>query len=571
MLSLYNFTSLNMWRNGVGPQILWVGPLVNAVLFLFLGMALALLHRLLKSGWKRWVWPLGVALLAGLVVPGLLMAPRTIKIYAIGIATLGALVQGFRWARKNEHPAVFRRTLPTLCVLALLAGIGGEAWVRWKESHFLASLPAAPHGQPNVLIIIMDALRADHLSAYGYSRPTTPKLEELAADGILFENAFSTSHWTLPGHEGILSDVYHFGNHDISLHGESVPPQISEVLARRGYATMASTANNMWFTPKNGFARGFARFDVFFHSWGDRISRTFYGKLLANAVRTYGGYFDQIGRRRADLVNQNLLDWMDSTAPTGRPFFATLNYMDVHDPYWPPPPFTTRFSDRVTRRNMLAAIGFDSHPSGKLKPEEVQLLVDAYDSCLAYADHMLGQLFDELRRRGVLENTVIIFTSDHGEAIGEEGKYGHTAPIMRQEVTRVPLIVRFPLRLPAGVRAPHPVSISQIPATILDLIGADANSPYGSVSLLNSVVDRDEPVLSSDGGVHGLVVGDWHFIVQRDVRKKQLFNLKADPQEKVNLADQPETAEIQQRLQQRLDAIVSALAAKAARRPPKAK
>ena len=95
--------------------------------------------------------------------------------------------------------------------------------------------------------------------------------------------------------------------------------------------------------------------------------------------------------------------------------------MEVHDLYWPPPPFTTRFSDRMTHRNLLAAIGYDSHPSRKLNSDEVQLLVDAYDSCLAYADYMLGQLFDELRRRGVLDNTIVILTADHGEAISEEG------------------------------------------------------------------------------------------------------------------------------------------------------
>ncbi len=571
LLCLYNFTKINMWRNGVGPQILWVGPLVNAALFLLVGIALALLHRLLKSEWKQWVWPLGVALLAGLVVFGLAMTPRAIKIYGISIATLGALVQGYRWARKNEHPAFFRRTLPALCVLAVLAGIGGETWVRWSESSYLASLPTAAKGQPNVLIIIIDALRADHLSAYGYARPTTPNLEEFAAEGILFEKAFSTSHWTLPGHKGILSDIYHFGSADLTLRGESPPPQISEVLARRGYATMASSSNNMWFTPKSGFARGFARFDVYFHNWGDRISRTFYGKMLANAYRTYGGHFDQVGRRRADEVNRQLFEWIDRTAPSGRPFFAALNYMEVHDPYWPPPPFTTRFSDKVTRHNLLAAIGYDSHPSRKLNAEEVQLLLDAYDSCLVYADAMMGQLFDELRRRGMMDNTVIILTGDHGEAIGEEGKYGHTVPIMRQEVTRVPLIVRFPVRLPAGVRVPHPVSIRQIPATILDLLGTDVNSPYEGPSLLNSVLDRDEAVLSTEGGVHGLALGDWHFVVQRDVQKKQLFNLKNDPQETADLAGRPETAEIQRNLQQRLDAIITVLADAAARRAKKTK
>lgn len=562
LLCLYNFTPLSMWRNGVGPQILWVGPLVNALLFLIVGAALALLDWRLKPDWKKWVWPLSVALLAGLVVFGLMMAPRALKAYGIALASLGALVQGFRWARTNEHPVLFRRTLIPLCALALVAGISGEGYARWKEASFLESLPAAPSGQPNVLIIIMDALRADHLSAYGYARPTTPNLDKFAAEGIMFEKAFSTSHWTLPGHQGILSDTYHFGAVEVSLRGDSVPPQISEMLARRGYATMASSANNMWFTTKR-FAGGFARFDVFFHNWGDRVSRTFYGKMLANAARTYGGYFDQIGRRRADLVNQQLLDWMDRTAPAGRPFFAALNYMEVHDPYWPPAPFTTRFSDKVTRRNLLAAIGHGSHPERKLNPEEVQLLVDAYDSCLAYADHMLGQLFDELRRRGALDNTVVIFTADHGEALGEDGKYGHTSPNMRQEVTRVPLIVRFPARLPAGLRVPHPVSIGQIPATILDLIGAN-DSPYSDISLLNSVVDGGTPVLSSEGIYHGLVLGGWHLLAQRDGNKTRLFNLKDDPQEMTNLAGKPETAEIQQHLQQHLDDLVSALDAQAA-------
>jgi arylsulfatase A-like enzyme len=256
---------------------------------------------------------------------------------------------------------------------------------------------------------------------------------------------------------------------------------------------------------------------------------------------------------RASEVNRFFFAWVDESRRAGRPFFATLNYMDVHDPYWPPEPFTHKYHNGITRRGLLA-LHNGSHPRANTSEDGRQLVIAAYDACIAYLDHQWGELLNELARRGLLENTIVIITADHGEALGEEKRWGHSAPYLTQEVTRIPLIVRYPTAVPQGVRVSHPVSHAQIPATVLQLLGvaSDAHSQM----LPSLLVSSQEPVLINGGVRHAIAFEKWHYITEKDTKRNRLYDLDADPRAEHNLSGQPAFAHIEAHMRHLLEAMI---------------
>jgi arylsulfatase A-like enzyme len=554
--SLVEFSALDMWRNGVNPRILWVAPAVNAAAFGLAGLLLAAVLRLTPERRKPWTWTLAIALLAGAAGFGLVMTPRAITRSAVALVTIGALVRGFQMGRARTEFGFARRTLVRVVAIAIVAGGAAEVWMWDQERRALAALPPARPGSPNVLILILDTARADHLSSYGYDRATTPHIDGLAREGMLFERAYSTSHWSSPGHIAILEGHYDPGRVPSRFRPRSATHfPLAEVLARRGYATFASSANNMWFTPKAGFGYGFSRFEVYFHTVADTLARTFYGKMPLVVARDPGGWFDAPWRKRAPESNRELLDWIDRTRQLGRPFFAVVNYMDAHDPYWPPEPFTHRFNPTLTRRGLLA-LHSGSHPKSNLTPAQWQMVVDAYDSSLAYLDAALGDLFTELKRRGSLDDTILVITADHGEALGEEGRSGHVAPILRQEVTRVPLIVRFPRAVSAGQRIRRPVSLRQIPATITALLGlTEDRTRYAADPLLAAAPAADSGVLIRGGSRRAIAFERWFLIEHPGQQRRFLYDMELDEKQTTNLSGRPELDAIERMLMERLLAL----------------
>jgi len=549
LLSLYDFSRLAMWQNGVSARILWVGPVVDGALFLFVGLCLAGVFALVRRTDERWTWPLSFGVLAGTAAFGLTMSPRNLIWWGCAVFATGVGVASFRWAQKREPPRSFwSRLLPVLIIIVVLAGLGTETFARRRERQFLASLPVPRGGQPNVLVIVLDTLRADHLSAYGYTRHTSPNLDRFAAEGLLFEKAVSAWPSSPPSHLAIMSARRIPGGWYRAARRQGYfRPLLSETLAQQGYASVACIANNMWVTPKIGLDHGFSRFNLYFHNFADSVGRVFYGKMLVDLI-TWGSYYDQPERKRPAEVNRELLTWIDQTRSTGRPFFALLNYMDMHAPYWPPSPFTTKYSPRVTRKNMLALYDwFDVRKD--LTDEEKQSIVDAYDASLVYLDHSLGELRLELEKRGLLDQTLIIITADHGESLGEGNYFGHDRPILRQEYVRVPLILRYPPKIAPGVRGRKPVSLRQIPATVADVLGISA--PYDGPSLLASAAGHEEPAYSDVGGAATIFSGSWHYVLYRDGRA-QLYNIDSDPHETQNLHGRPDAAAVESELRGQL-------------------
>ena len=207
------------------------------------------------------------------------------------------------------------------------------------------TITLAPPDAPNILLIVIDTLRSDHLSSYGYERSTSSTIDRLAEQGVLFENTFSTSSYTTPSHASLLTGRY---PHD---HGaqwitrrpilNDRCPTLPEALKARGYRTAAFSANRFWFTREQGFGRGFIHFEDNFHSPGDMAVRTFYGRKFEEFIlrRLFDDY---PWRQQARNINNSVMRWLERNPD--EPFFAFLNYFDVHDPYLPPQPYRSEFS-----------------------------------------------------------------------------------------------------------------------------------------------------------------------------------------------------------------------------------
>jgi arylsulfatase A-like enzyme len=248
---------------------------------------------------------------------------------------------------------------------------------------------------------------------------------------------------------------------------------LAETLANHGYRNAAFSANTSYVAPEWGLGRGFSRFDVHGGSLAADAVDTVFGRRLALNLLPRAGYFDIVGRKRAADVNRAFLAWLDHGSD--RPFFALLNYLDVHDPYITVAPYDTSFSARPARGDVIN-FQFQPHAfrrKATIGTADVQAEIDAYDGCLRYLDSQLGALFAELERRGLDGETLTIITADHGESFGNHDLFGHGNSLYF-ETLHVPLVVIWPGHVPAGRRLPQVVGLDRLPATVEQLVEPSA-------------------------------------------------------------------------------------------------
>ncbi len=355
--------------------------------------------------------------------------------------------------------------------------------------------------RPNVLLISIDTLRADHLSAYGYRRETSPALDRLARGGVLFERAISPTSWTLPAHLSMLTGL------EISAHGiaddrqwsfvgpsgEPAPPRLSgiflsEFLSDAGYRT-AGFHTWKYLEEQFGFGPGFEVYERLGHTFYSHpvVSKRFDALRAANDTEgllrlrdEHPELFDAT-RKTTPEVLERARGWIEGVRreSPGRPFFCFLHLFDVHDPYVPPPPFDTRFdpdyAGPIDGRNVTSP---DSPVRGDMDPRDLEHLVALYDGEIAYVDSQLGAFFEWLAAQGLAEDTLVIVTSDHGEEFFEHGHKTHRRQLHRESV-HVPWILSWPGHLPAGRRVPRTVGLVDLTPTVLGLVGV-AGPPWTS-------------------------------------------------------------------------------------------
>lgn len=536
-------------------ETLWIAPLVDVILFSLAGLALALIGFPLRK--KFPVTKISLFLYSALVVIDwlfILLFGR-ISLVAILVLAVGLGVQAFTYFSKREAQTLqrFQRMLPWLAGIpvAVFVVIQGGGWLGEKIK--TANLPDAQADAPNVIVIVVDTLRADHLFSYGYERETSPFMDSLAAEGVHFENAISPSSWTQPSHASMLTGRYTYEHQAETQPLDATYPTIGEAMQAQGYRTGAFSANTLFFTRRQGFGRGFLYFEDNYRSISDAfLNSSLYGFIFDfYSLRKALNYEGVPTRKYAEDINRSALNWIEKDED--KPFFVFMNYFDVHDPYTPPEPYRSRYASVSNPGGLINGFMERYHPI--LTPEQLQSEIDAYDGSIAYVDDQIKSLFSGLEQRGLLENTIVIITSDHGESLGEHGLLQHSASLYLQEI-HVPLIIWGPGHIPARPAIDTPISTTALPATILSLIkSTDETFPGPSLSLLiedktsgqtwpdpiSEVAQMDgaaEQNPSTHGEMKSVVDPEMQYIVHENFGE-ELYNWRTDPQETNNIITNP--------------------------------
>ncbi|QRV15788.1 sulfatase [Haloterrigena salifodinae] len=322
----------------------------------------------------------------------------------------------------------------------------------------------------NLILLSADALRADHLSCYGYCRETSPVLDELAEESIRFTNAYSASSHTREAVPALLTGKFPDVAIDSKYH--LATDTIVSTLSEEGFST-GGFHSNPFVSRAYGFDEGFDHFD-------DDL-RLGQNKLLALAQRA----FDKFRNRhyaRAEEINERSLDWLDSL-DGDRPFFLWNHYMDTHGPYEPPGEYATLYADHgLSDRDVQSLYQRAIDDPDSITDDERQLLIDLYDGEIRYNDMRIGEFLEALRERGLLEESLVIFTADHGDAFGEHGYYEHPR-YLHDEITKVPLILHAPNAGRGTVTTT--VSTLDIAPTLLSVVDQESGSPGDSLQEIN--------------------------------------------------------------------------------------
>ncbi|MBW1856042.1 MAG: sulfatase-like hydrolase/transferase, partial [Deltaproteobacteria bacterium] len=384
----------------------------------------------------------------------------------------------------------------------------------------------------NIVLITIDALRADHLSCYGYGRKTSPNIDDIAEKGITFKNAIAPSSWTAPSMVSLFTSTYPI-NHGV-IHGlnyrreskkyskevfSSVLITLPAILKRQGYTTFGVSSNHN-LTAQFGFARGF-------------------------------DYFTYRDQATADRVNKSVSSWVDAIKNSDK-YFLWLHYMDPHHPYRARSPWIEHYSSQsltkkldlseMSARELLRLI-----PTFKDDPQALSNLVALYDSEINYVDSHIGDL---IQKFNLDKNTLLIITSDHGEEFLEHNFIGHSINLY-QETIHIPLVIKLPHSFKKRIVNKY-VNLVDIMPTILHIL--DINSPEQTLGksvlkkkgpllwLKKMLIRREKPEysfaeLDKESVLKTIITPEWKYIYDFRRKNEQLYNIKSDLLELHNLVD----------------------------------
>ncbi len=583
-------------------HFVWMAPLSNLLLFSGMGLFLALATKF----WPRrgaWLCSRLVGFLA--IRPELIVLSPRIYPWAWAILALGisSRLVTILERRPTEARRWLMRSFSALAGVVLVLGcfVFGGDWLKQRRE---LSRPLPSGDSPNVLLIVLDTVRADRLSLYGYRRPTSPTLERLAQRGIRFDAARATAPWTLPSHASIFTGRW---PHELDVDWNTALgtkfATLAEYLGSRGYATAGFVANVLYCSYEFGLDRGFTHYeDYVLESMtplrmchlGDLTLKTVahLGRTLSASLGSssflpeeYSMLWRILGtdpKKDAGSINREFLDWLSQRREPARPFFAFLNYVDAHSIYLLPQGTPYRFGrPPKTEAEVKVFVDWVQLDKPRLAPHDKALVQDCYDSCIGYLDERLGELFDELKRRGVLDRTLVIVTADHGEGLGEHNLFFHGETLYRTEI-RVPLVIVLPGQ-DRSVVVSETISLRDLPATIADLAGQGAGAPFPGRSLarlwrdarpgdssLAPDPDNGEGAISElaspnpydpnqgrspshRGALTSLAEGDYVYIRNEGDGSEELFNERDDPNESDNRVRSKATQAVKERLRAHLD------------------
>ena len=407
-----------------------------------------------------------------------------------------------------------RRLLPALACVATLAAAGCG--------------PELPRGRWNVLVVVVDTLRADRLGAYGYGLPTSPNFDALAAGSYLFTDARAQAPCTFPSVNSLLTSRYpaaFLGQAGGAMGIPAATPALPELLAARGWATAAVSASPIVrktpsrHNPSGGFARGFDSFDERCE-WKN-------GACVTGAA-------------------------VDALAELREPFFLYVHYLDPHGHYNPPPEYRRRFQRgkaqlpwvRRGNPNPIADMLYKGGPPVAWDAADIEFLLGLYDGEVAYFDHELGRLLGAVRGRGLLDRTIVALVADHGESFLEHGHVKHCRTLYDTEL-KTPLLLRLPGQ-EQGARIAGPAANLDLLPTLFDLLGLPAEGQgFEGRSLTPRLVADDAPGALSFAAIGPLrSVNDERFKLIHDLGKGtwEMYDLAADPGERRDVLRQERRA-----------------------------
>lgn len=383
--------------------------------------------------------------------------------------------------------------------------------------------PKAQEGVRRLVLISIDTLRPDHLGAYGHVRKTSPNLDALGARGVVFEDASTTAPWTLPAHSSMLTGFYPEQTRARTIQevlAENIPT-IAETLVDAGYRT-AGLGNVIWFRPYRGLNRGFEKWEL--HPE------------------------DESAEGAAEHITDFGIEFLEQSA--GERSFLFLHYFDVHSPYHSRPAFEraflpSDFRDKSKVDGTTMQLGLLGKGHGEFSEQEREETRKLYDAGILQLDDELGRLFRFIDERFGYDDTLVIVTSDHGEAFFEHGKFTHGQD-QYQEQLRVPLIVRGG-PVPGGLRVDSPTSIIDIAPTIFAAARVAPRSAVPGVDLASywkaPTTVRDDRVLFSQSApgpdkdvIRMVRRGRLKLIINVETGQRELYDVEADPTEHEDLS-----------------------------------
>lgn len=402
-------------------------------------------------------------------------------------------------------------------------------WVSRVVPFLFAWLPGCSSGPteraarpPDVILIVIDTLRADHLHCYGYARPTSPAIDAFALVATRYALATSTAPWTLPSHASMFTGLLPQEHGAVTIIPErpdaydanplsEVIPTLAEVLRSRGYRTGGFVSNAVYCDTWTGLDRGFDAYQV------------------ENAY--------------ADLTLPRAAEWL--AAQPDRPAFVLINLIDVHTPYNTTKPAGFLNPPASTQPELARRLSAQALARGRVTARLKQAVIDQYDTAIANADQQIGLFFERMRAAGRFDSSVIVVTSDHGEGFGEHGLVGHSKDVYETEI-HVPLMIKAP-RQPGGRVVAERISLAELPRMIGSAAGLSGGllDPRGqqAVVIAQNRYTRAKNLLNNPDPqrlrrIRTAIYDTELKLIRSSDGKHELYDLARDPLELENLAGQ---------------------------------
>jgi arylsulfatase A-like enzyme len=496
-------------------------------------------------------WVISILLLGTGVLHDLNRGPQFVR--ALALAAFWAGILTLSWFfHKHRTRQFWVLTVPGISALVMVT-----------VSMFLVQTPrttvltgtTTPANVPNVILITLDTVRADHMSLYGYSRRNTPHLEEFAREATLYTHAVAPGDMTLSTHGSIFTGLYPTWHR--AHYGQTISPlepdfkTLAEILSQNGYITAAVVSNYAFLGHDFGLDQGFQYYDVrepVPFLTGVPASYTLRKPVRDWLERQVPHRIRDVRYRNAAQINDAVFSLLDDLHRQGT-FFLFVNYMDAHWPYMPPEPFDRFYPGKddtfsTDRFNTLRSevVAEQRLPT----PSERAHLISQYDGSIAYLDAQLKRLFDRLRQADLYDNSLIIITSDHGEAFGEKGMFEHGVSVDEHQVW-VPLLIKYP-RMREGQQERRTVSLVDLMPTVLDVLGFEDLAHVQGVSLRKQNLHETRHVMAESfpyeeyrnlyprfRRVERALYSDPLKMIVSTNGKREIYDIVKDPAEQRNL------------------------------------